>query len=203
MVLASQTSFIGRSAASTLKRTNLAKVARRGAWRGNSSTVSSIQTSPTRITTTTKIGSKRWASSLSALTGSQQQQDKMFHDPLTVAASALLAFGLVATSDFSSSSSHTASCDDAGLFNLAPGIPHHHWTPAEVAKEDYTTVTQEHDIDKLPVFTSDEVAQNDGQDGKPIWMSYGGVVYDVTHFIANHPGGSEKILQAAGSVRNS
>ena len=31
--------------------------------------------------------------------------------------------------------------------------------------------------------------------------SYGGVVYDVTNFVANHPGGSEKILLAAGSVR--
>ena len=31
-------------------------------------------------------------------------------------------------------------------------------------------------------------------------FSYGGVVYDVTNFVANHPGGSERILLAAGSV---
>lgn len=31
-------------------------------------------------------------------------------------------------------------------------------------------------------------------------MSYGGVVYDVTQFIPNHPGGTEKILTAAGSA---
>lgn len=48
---------------------------------------------------------------------------------------------------------------------------------------------------------SEQVAENNGKDGKPIWMSYGGVVYDVTDFIHNHPGGSERILLAAGSVR--
>ena len=54
---------------------------------------------------------------------------------------------------------------------------------------------------QLPVFTAYEVAQNNGENGKPVWMSYGGNVYDVTDFINNHPGGSEKIMQAAGSVR--
>ena len=31
-----------------------------------------------------------------------------------------------------------------------------------------------------------------------VWMTYGGRVYDATDFIVNHPGGSEKILLAAG-----
>lgn len=51
---------------------------------------------------------------------------------------------------------------------------------------------------KLPVYTSEDVARNNGQDGSPIWMSYGGMVYDVTNFIHNHPGGSERIMLAAG-----
>lgn len=55
-------------------------------------------------------------------------------------------------------------------------------------------------LEDLPEYTADQVAVNNGDDGKPIWMSYGGVVYDVTDFIVNHPGGSEKILQAAGSA---
>jgi hypothetical protein len=54
----------------------------------------------------------------------------------------------------------------------------------------------------LPVFTAKQVALNNGENGKPVWMTHGGNVYDVTQFIQNHPGGSEKILQAAGSVRN-
>jgi sulfite oxidase len=53
---------------------------------------------------------------------------------------------------------------------------------------------------KLPIFSSKEVAKNNGENGKPIWVTYGGNVYDITDFVNNHPGGSEKILQAAGSV---
>jgi len=75
------------------------------------------------------------------------------------------------------------------------------WTPAVIDKEDLIDIVEEEDddLDGYPVYTSEEVAENDGKDGKPTWMSYGGVVYDVTKFIANHPGGSEKIMMAAGS----
>ncbi|GKY93840.1 hypothetical protein MPSEU_000350900 [Mayamaea pseudoterrestris] len=52
----------------------------------------------------------------------------------------------------------------------------------------------------LPVYTSEQVSENNGQDGTPMWMTYGGTVYDVTNFIPNHPGGSEKISQAAGGA---
>jgi hypothetical protein len=77
----------------------------------------------------------------------------------------------------------------------------HHWTPSEVAREDFDEVVEAHKLDEnLSTFSSDKVAENNGEDGKPIWMSYGGYVYDVTDFIQNHPGGSEKIMMAAGSV---
>ncbi len=55
-------------------------------------------------------------------------------------------------------------------------------------------------LDYLPEYSSDQVAKNNGENGTPVWMSYGGIVYDVTAFVVNHPGGSEKIMQAAGSV---
>lgn len=74
-------------------------------------------------------------------------------------------------------------------------------TPSVVGSEDIEEVTALHNMDDLPVYSSDQVAENSGQDGKPIWMTYGGVVYDVTNFIPNHPGGSEQILKASGSVR--
>lgn len=54
--------------------------------------------------------------------------------------------------------------------------------------------------DELPVYRSSQVRKNDGTLGTPIWMSYGGLVYDVSAFIANHPGGSEKILMASGGA---
>jgi hypothetical protein len=53
--------------------------------------------------------------------------------------------------------------------------------------------------DQLPIYTMAQVSQNNGEGpGKRVWMTYGGCVYDVTEFIDNHPGGSQKILLAAG-----
>jgi cytochrome b involved in lipid metabolism len=73
-------------------------------------------------------------------------------------------------------------------------------TPSSVAKEDFEAIVESHSEDDLPIYTADDVAENDGTNGKPIWMSYGGIVYDVTNFVPNHPGGSDKIIQAAGSA---
>ena len=55
------------------------------------------------------------------------------------------------------------------------------------------------DYDSLPVYKLSDVALKNGQNGSPIWMTYGGLIYDVTEFIPNHPGGSEHIMRAAGS----
>ena len=74
------------------------------------------------------------------------------------------------------------------------------YTPSSVAKEDFESVQKSHNMDELPVYTADELAQRNGDNDTPIWMSYGGIIYDVTQFINNHPGGSEKIIQAAGSA---
>jgi len=73
-------------------------------------------------------------------------------------------------------------------------------TPSTVGKEDLEEVTALHSMDTLPTYTSEFVAEHNGEDGTRIWMTYGGVVYDVTDFIPNHPGGSQQILKAAGSV---
>jgi len=54
------------------------------------------------------------------------------------------------------------------------------------------------DIDEKPEYTAEEVAKNNGKDGKPVWMTYSGTVYNVTSFVRNHPGGMERILLAAG-----
>ncbi len=75
-----------------------------------------------------------------------------------------------------------------------------------VKNEDLTFFTRIFCLHSSPPFNdgyvlySEQVAENNGKDGKPIWMSYGGMVYDVTDFIHNHPGGSERILLAVGSV---
>lgn len=70
-----------------------------------------------------------------------------------------------------------------------------------VGIEDLDSVeAPEIDFDKLPEYTSRQVSKNNGKKGSRIWMSYGGLVYDVTEFVANHPGGSEKITEASGKV---
>lgn len=71
-------------------------------------------------------------------------------------------------------------------------------TPAGVDGDDIEDAPTS--LDYLPEYSSDQVAKNNGENGTPVWMSYGGIVYDVTAFVANHPGGSEKIMQAAGNV---
>jgi sulfite oxidase len=73
-------------------------------------------------------------------------------------------------------------------------------TPSHVATEDFGVVQTSHDIETMPIYTSDQVAENNGENGTPMWMSYGGVVYDVSDFIANHPGGAEKISTAGGGA---
>ncbi|KAI8120288.1 Cytochrome b5 [Lucilia cuprina] len=43
-----------------------------------------------------------------------------------------------------------------------------------------------------------EISENNGKNGKPVWIVVKGVVYDVTKFLKDHPGGEELILEYAG-----
>lgn len=125
------------------------------------------------------------AASLSTLTPSTE--NKEFYTSSILAAMAMGGFALAVTS----AAADTVTACDA----------HPHFTPSQVAKEAFPTgEDHEDEMDKQPIYTSDQVAENDGSDGKPIWMSYGGVVYDVTDFISNHPGGSEKVSDEMKSL---
>lgn len=35
---------------------------------------------------------------------------------------------------------------------------------------------------------------------KKVWVSYGDSVYDITEFLKVHPGGSDKVMMAAGGA---
>eukprot|EP00933_Yihiella_yeosuensis_P070685 TRINITY_DN78836_c0_g1_i1.p1 TRINITY_DN78836_c0_g1~~TRINITY_DN78836_c0_g1_i1.p1 ORF type:complete len:660 (+),score=140.00 TRINITY_DN78836_c0_g1_i1:139-2118(+) len=50
-----------------------------------------------------------------------------------------------------------------------------------------------------PVFTVEEVAKHTTKE-TGIWVSYKDGVYDITQFIQNHPGGTDKIMLAAGKA---
>lgn len=114
----------------------------------------------------------------------------------TAAAAGLLSGGLLMT----------AGLDHNNPCAAEESVPHHPSpTPTSVSsslKNEGEEPFEDSvgDLHDLPVFSSEQVAENNGEDGKPIWMSYGGVVYDVTEFIHNHPGGSERILLAAGGA---
>jgi len=49
----------------------------------------------------------------------------------------------------------------------------------------------------MPIYTKAEVARHTGGEAG-VWVTLGNKVYDITTFIANHPGGVEKIRLAAG-----
>jgi len=75
--------------------------------------------------------------------------------------------------------------------------------------ESYLKVSRERkasiNLDRLPEYTSQDVAQrngpeNNGNGSRAVWMSYGGFVFDVTDFILLHPGGAERISRAAGAA---
>ncbi|CAH0397675.1 unnamed protein product [Chilo suppressalis] len=48
-------------------------------------------------------------------------------------------------------------------------------------------------------YTLAEVAQNKGKGGGPLWIVYKDVVYDLTNYIAEHPGGVDSIMEEAGT----
>lgn len=53
--------------------------------------------------------------------------------------------------------------------------------------------------EKDPVYSVEEVSQHNNHE-KGIWVTYKGNVYDITDFVANHPGGPQKIILAAGGA---
>lgn len=49
----------------------------------------------------------------------------------------------------------------------------------------------------MKVYTLEEVGKHDNKENR-IWVTFGQGVYDITEFVDKHPGGSSKILMAAG-----
>uniref|UniRef100_A0A182IKQ6 Cytochrome b5 heme-binding domain-containing protein n=1 Tax=Anopheles atroparvus TaxID=41427 RepID=A0A182IKQ6_ANOAO len=51
---------------------------------------------------------------------------------------------------------------------------------------------------ELREYTLAEVAQRNGKGGSPTWLVIRDIVYDVTSYMEDHPGGSELITEWAG-----
>lgn len=52
--------------------------------------------------------------------------------------------------------------------------------------------------DGYPIISKAEVAKHRSAEAGGAWVTYAGGVYDITDFIANHPGGAARISMAAG-----
>ncbi|XP_045520946.1 cytochrome b5-like [Pieris brassicae] len=48
-------------------------------------------------------------------------------------------------------------------------------------------------------YSRAEVAQKTGRNGAPVWIIYKDAVYDVTKYVAEHPGGPELVTDEAGT----
>lgn len=51
---------------------------------------------------------------------------------------------------------------------------------------------------QLPTYTAAEVAERNFKGGKDCWLIYKNNVYDVTHYVDDHPGGPDLVTDWAG-----
>ncbi|KAK5615671.1 hypothetical protein CRENBAI_023645 [Crenichthys baileyi] len=76
---------------------------------------------------------------------------------------------------------------------LTYGLHHHEVERADAGSS--TTV----ESSRLPVFSHDEVTKHRSlEDG--VWVTFKGGVYDITEFVAMHPGGNKILLAAGGAL---
>ena len=54
--------------------------------------------------------------------------------------------------------------------------------------------------DGFPIIAKAEVAKHKSAQAGGVWVTYAGGVYDITEFIASHPGGASRISMAAGGA---
>ena len=52
----------------------------------------------------------------------------------------------------------------------------------------------------FPIISKAEVAKHKSAEAGGVWVTYAGGVYDITEFIASHPGGASRISMAAGGA---
>lgn len=72
------------------------------------------------------------------------------------------------------------------------------FVPVQAERADMGASTLERSS-PLPIFSQDEVTKHRSlEDG--VWVTYKGGVYDITEFVAMHPGGNKILLAAGGAL---
>lgn len=87
------------------------------------------------------------------------------------------------------------------LLGVTGGLAVYHLTPhqtAVCAQKEESKVRAGHVIQGLPEFSLQDIAEHKTEE-TGVWVTFGNGVYDITDFLHQHPGGSEKIVLAAGS----
>ena len=80
----------------------------------------------------------------------------------------------------------------SGFFGVCGFTSYFHHNVVECLEPDAPGVTA-----NLPFYTREEVAKHTSL-STGIWTTFGNGVYDITGFVENHPGGSDKVVLAAG-----
>lgn len=98
-----------------------------------------------------------------------------------------------------------AGMSGGGDGSACPVLPKTEGVGAEDRDKDFLTPDQLKALpapgnsEGLPIYTRAEVANHSVLgENTPVWVIYKDGVYDITEFIAGHPGGAQKIMLAAG-----
>lgn len=83
-----------------------------------------------------------------------------------------------------------ASCDDAHFTADKQRRDKRERSESEIMEERHM----------FPIVSKAEVAKHRSVETGGVWVTYAGGVYDITEFIANHPGGASRIRMAAGGA---
>lgn len=73
-------------------------------------------------------------------------------------------------------------------------------TPDAQERPSCKSAEHERERDGFPIISKSEVAKHKSAEAGGVWVTYAGGVYDITEFIASHPGGASRINMAAGGA---
>lgn len=106
--------------------------------------------------------------------------------------------GLVAAATIASVASNFQEKNSPSYCEKSSSVPQ----PPQNAKVPTTAVgARENSEEKTyPILSKAEVAKHTSKEAGGVWVTYDGGVYDITEFIASHPGGASRISMAAGGA---
>eukprot|EP00903_Cladosiphon_okamuranus_P009269 g8844.t1 len=99
-----------------------------------------------------------------------------------------------------SSSSSLLAGGAAGLLAASACLAAAAATPDAQERPSCKSAKRARERDGFPIISMAEVTKHKSAEAGGVWVTYAGGVYDITEFIANHPGGASRISMAAGGA---